>query len=172
MRIMFWGCIGRSLPLLIFGVNALTTRDGQGARHAFVDGHEHFFEIEHGFKDCRFDFLGATISASDLPQDDIIFVDDLHCGVSFFVQRLQFHIFRLFPLSLLTEGEARLDELFSLVFLSGPWSVVGRSVIVHADRDDLVLGGLKGTPEHEESLKTGNAGARLACAVIGIVSEI
>ncbi|CAG8437978.1 16809_t:CDS:2 [Acaulospora morrowiae] len=47
------------------------------------------------------------------------------------------------------------------ITLSGPNSVVGRSVIVHADIDDLGKGG------HEFSLTTGNAGARLACGIIG-----
>ena len=36
-----------------------------------------------------------------------------------------------------------------------------RTVIVHADEDDLGLGG------HELSATTGNAGDRLACGVIG-----
>jgi Cu-Zn family superoxide dismutase len=39
----------------------------------------------------------------------------------------------------------------------------GRSVIIHADPDDYGRGG------HPDSLTTGNAGARLACAVIGRV---
>ena len=50
----------------------------------------------------------------------------------------------------------------SQVSLFGPYSVVGRSVVVHADVDDLGMG------RHEQSNTTGNAGARLSCGVIGI----
>ena len=50
--------------------------------------------------------------------------------------------------------EAKLD--------SSKYGVLGRMVIVHADEDDLGKGG------DEESLKTGNAGKRLACGVIGL----
>jgi len=52
--------------------------------------------------------------------------------------------------------------------------IIGRMIIVHADRDDLGLGGLDENGKvvdkevHEESLKTGNAGKRIACGVIGL----
>jgi len=53
----------------------------------------------------------------------------------------------------------------TLVQLSGPFSVLGRSVVVHALPDDLG----KGVGDKKaESKKTGNAGARVACGLIGI----
>ncbi|KHJ97908.1 copper/zinc superoxide dismutase [Oesophagostomum dentatum] len=51
------------------------------------------------------------------------------------------------------------------VTLFGKYSVVGRSFVVHALSDDLGKG--KGN-QTQESLITGNAGARLACGVIGL----
>ncbi len=50
----------------------------------------------------------------------------------------------------------------TLVTLFGPYSVIGRTVVLHADKDDL------GLTLHELSKTTGNAGARIACGVIGI----
>lgn len=41
--------------------------------------------------------------------------------------------------------------------------ILGRSLIVHADEDDL------GRGEHPLSSSTGNAGARIGCGVIGLV---
>ena len=63
------------------------------------------------------------------------------------------------------DGTARLHIEDRLVKLIGATSVIGRSLIVHADVDDLGKGG------HELSLTTGNAGARVACGVIGIAAS-
>jgi Cu-Zn family superoxide dismutase len=60
------------------------------------------------------------------------------------------------------EGVAKFDFSDQLIKLNGPNSVLGRAMVVHADPDDLGLGGV------ELSKTTGNAGARVACGVIGI----
>lgn len=53
------------------------------------------------------------------------------------------------------------DKIISLDYKS-KCCIIGRAIVVHADRDDLGKGG------DEESLKTGNAGARVGCGIIGI----
>jgi len=58
------------------------------------------------------------------------------------------------------EGVASGEILSDCIMLSGEFSVIGRSVMVHADPDDLGKGG------HELSSTTGNAGGRLACGEI------
>ena len=49
--------------------------------------------------------------------------------------------------------------------LVGPHSIIGRSVIVHADPDDL------GLTNHPLSKTTGNSGARIVCGVIGLAAS-
>ncbi|RWS31276.1 Cu/Zn-superoxide dismutase-like protein [Leptotrombidium deliense] len=59
-------------------------------------------------------------------------------------------------------GVAKISISDKLITLNGPLTIVGRSVVVHEDVDDLGKGG------HELSKTTGNAGGRLACGVIGV----
>ena len=58
------------------------------------------------------------------------------------------------------DGIAKFKMVASELTSCGEFSVVGRAFVIHADTDDLGQGG------DAESLKTGNAGDRLACGVI------
>uniref|UniRef100_D2Y3W7 Superoxide dismutase [Cu-Zn] n=2 Tax=nasuta subgroup TaxID=32307 RepID=D2Y3W7_DROAB len=60
------------------------------------------------------------------------------------------------------DGPTAVDITDSQITLFGENSIIGRTVVVHADADDLGKGG------HELSKTTGNAGARIGCGVIGI----
>lgn len=61
-------------------------------------------------------------------------------------------------------GTATFTYTDKLVRLNGPTSVLGRAFVVHAGEDDLG----QGTGDAAEgSKKTGNAGGRVACGVIG-----
>ena len=61
-----------------------------------------------------------------------------------------------------------------MLTLYGDQSIIGRTVVIHEGADDLGLGGLDSNGNvidqkvHQESLKTGNAGGRMACAIIGL----
>jgi len=58
-------------------------------------------------------------------------------------------------------GEATVELDDFLITLSGDRSIIGRSLVVHRDQDDLG----KGTSP--DSLTTGNSGPRISCGVIG-----
>ncbi|XP_072398744.1 superoxide dismutase [Cu-Zn]-like isoform X2 [Diabrotica undecimpunctata] len=61
-------------------------------------------------------------------------------------------------------GVALIDFHDNKISFDGKTSIYGRSVVVHEKVDDLGKGG------HPDSLKTGNAGGRLACGVVGVVT--
>lgn len=54
--------------------------------------------------------------------------------------------------------ETKVDKLIKL---RGKYSIIGRSVVIHEDEDDL------GKGNNKESKITGNAGKRIACGIIG-----
>jgi Cu-Zn family superoxide dismutase len=61
-----------------------------------------------------------------------------------------------------SQGKCKMRIIDSQIKLHGrKANILGRGLIIHADPDDLGLG------EEADSLTTGHAGARIACAVIG-----
>lgn len=55
------------------------------------------------------------------------------------------------------EGHARYERVDTFIAFEGVNSIIGKSIIIHADPDDL------------ESQPTGNSGARIACGMIEVI---
>jgi len=66
------------------------------------------------------------------------------------------------------DGVAHIEMTDHQLQIIGPHSIVGRSIVVHKEVDDLGRG--EGNKK-EESLKTGNAGERLGCGVIALAAS-
>ncbi|KAG5684256.1 hypothetical protein PVAND_013492 [Polypedilum vanderplanki] len=67
--------------------------------------------------------------------------------------------------NVVADDQGRVSTSFSdnVITLFGARSIIGRAIVVHTDEDDL------GLTDHQDSHKTGNAGGRVACGIIGIL---
>ncbi|CAH0718783.1 unnamed protein product, partial [Brenthis ino] len=61
---------------------------------------------------------------------------------------------------------SNIDFTDNVIALEGPHNILGRAIVLHAMADDF------GRTDHPDSKKTGNAGGRVACGVIGILSPV
>jgi Cu-Zn family superoxide dismutase len=76
------------------------------------------------------------------------------------------HVGDLGNLKTNSKGESKYTFCDDMIKLRGiKCNIIGRGLIIHADQDDC------GKGNNSESLKTGNAGNRIACAVIGYSKE-
>jgi Cu-Zn family superoxide dismutase len=62
-------------------------------------------------------------------------------------------------------GVAEVEYSDKLIKLTGEFSVIGRSCVIHENEDDL------GRGDFSDSKTTGHAGGRLACGIIGITQN-
>ncbi|XWV26782.1 Cu/Zn superoxide dismutase [Tupanvirus soda lake] len=61
-------------------------------------------------------------------------------------------------------GRCNYEIVVNYLPLSGKFSVIGRSMVVHSGIDDL------GSGHDDESKKTGNSGGRISCGIIGYLN--
>jgi len=71
------------------------------------------------------------------------------------------HVGDLGNLKTNSSGCAKYRMIDNVIKLRGKCNIIGRGLIIHQDEDDC------GKGDNEVSLTTGNAGKRMACAVIG-----
>ncbi|XP_019872034.2 extracellular superoxide dismutase [Cu-Zn] 3 [Aethina tumida] len=63
-------------------------------------------------------------------------------------------------------GTAKVNITDKLIALSGTNNIIGRAIVIHADPDDLGLGGF------DDSKTTGHAGLRVACGIIVVARSV
>ncbi|KAJ6659417.1 hypothetical protein lerEdw1_019149 [Lerista edwardsae] len=63
------------------------------------------------------------------------------------------------------EGKIKKYKTNLMATLFGPYSIIGRSIVIHEQEDDM------GKGNNKASLENGNAGKRLACCVIGTCNQ-
>lgn len=73
------------------------------------------------------------------------------------------HVGDLGNIVIKNDGSCKMEFIDPLVKLSGPYSVINRSIIIHKDKDDYGLGG------HHDSKVTGHAGERVAYGIIKMI---
>lgn len=72
------------------------------------------------------------------------------------------HVGDLGNIPISNDGTCKFSFDDDMVKISGEYSVLGRSIVIHEKEDDL------GLTNHPDSLKTGNSGKRIAYGIIGI----
>ena len=135
------------------GVITFTQSDGTVAVHAEISGvpdpGEHGFHV-HDVGDCSaedFSSAGGHFNPAGAP----------HAGP----HDAPRHAGDLGNFTVADDGTGTLDLVTDLLTVAdGPHSVVGRSVILHAARDD------------QSTQPTGNSGARIACGVVQAAAPI
>ncbi len=67
--------------------------------------------------------------------------------------------------NVIADNKGRVDTTIvdKSIKLRGKYSIIGRSMVVHADEDDL------GKGDFPDSKTTGHSGTRVACGIIGIL---
>lgn len=116
-------------------------------------GQTHAIHI-HEFGDLRrgCDSLGAHYNPTNTTHGSL-FVPENPRHAGDLINNVQFD----------AHGRFRFEYFDDMLTLFGVDSIYGRSVVIHEGADDLGLGVGKA---RAESLKTGNAGKRIACAII------
>ncbi|XP_060959507.1 superoxide dismutase [Cu-Zn] 2 isoform X1 [Cannabis sativa] len=109
--------------------------------------------------------LGNIVAGPDGMYEESYIIIIISIIIIFMIEFCRVMI-RMFYITFCFSGVAEVSIKDWQIPLSGPDSILGRAVVVHADPDDLGKGG------HELSKSTGNAGARIGCGIIGLQSSV